>query len=617
MKYFGKLVFMSAFCLLVAGLVIITNGNKKISFGTKGLSQVVNEDKNYQVQEPEGYEEEKPALILYSPKDETSVKYKANLEDTLGYLKRNYESLDIARTDSVSYSNYSMVILASQNLEAELKDSAKRLFTYVEQGGRLFWGILQNETESEFQSIYKKMGVMDYGDYEEFQSLTFQEDLLPGMKGETFEEEDFEDVCLFVRLVDDARVYCYTDINNHQIPLIWSYDYGKGRTVCFNSTSIVGDFYRGISAGCINALYDTVMYPVINAKCVFIDDFPSPQYESESDVVRKDYNRSVKEFYRDIWWPDMQKAGNKNHYVYTGLFVSTYNNIVDPEKFVFDETSMEQYYGNSLLRAGHEMGAHGYNHQSLAGEGETPKEMGYRAWKSQDDMAASLKKLVSITEKLFPGTKLMTYVPPSNYLSAEGREAVKEALPDLKVISGVYTNEGEEGVVYSQQFEIADDGVAEFPRITSGMMLSQYDKLEWMSAMGLHGVFSHFIHPDDIFDEERGKGQNWETLLESYETLLTEVNEAAPGIRSLSASDGAEALKVYQEIQPKLMYTDSEVRGSLENFKGEAYFFLRTDKKPVSKNDACVITRLGKDDGDLYYLVKVMQPEFVISLKEG
>ena len=58
------------------------------------------------------------------------------------------------------------------------------------------------------------------------------------------------------------------------------------------------------------------MYPVINASCIFIDDFPSPQYENTSDVTKKEYNRTVKEFYRDIWWPDMQKVANR----YGGYF---------------------------------------------------------------------------------------------------------------------------------------------------------------------------------------------------------------------------------------------------------------------------------------------------------
>ena len=355
------------------------------------------------------------------------------------------------------------------------------------------------------------------------------------------------------------------EVNDQDIPLYWTYDYGEGRVGCYNSTSITGDFYRGISAGCINALYDDVMYPVINAKCIFIDDFPSPQYESTSDVVREEYNRNVKEFYQDMWWPDMQKAANRLDYLYTGLFIATYNDIVDPEDFTFE--------------------------------------------------AASLKELLSIWEDMFPGTKFHTYVPPSNYLSDEGREAVKEAMPDLTVISGVYTKEGEEGAVYEQKFEIARDGIAEFPRVTSGMILEDYDRMEWLSALGLHGVFSHFLHPDDIFDPERSKGENWETMLESYEETLEAVNDAAPGLRSLTASDAARALKVYQELEPMLVYEEDEIRGSLGNFRGEAFFYLRTEKKPVSKDDACQITSLGKGGDGPYYLVTAKKAEFTILLK--
>ena len=137
----------------------------------------------------------------------------------------------------------------------------------------------------------------------------------------------------------------------------------------FNGTGITGDFWRGTIAGCINALNDTVIYPVINAKCIFIDDFPSPQYENDSEVLKEEYNRTVGEFYRDIWWPDMQKIAKQTGDIYTGLFVATYNDIVNPDDFYYEQNSMEQYYGNSLLKNGYELGAHGYNHQSLAERG--------------------------------------------------------------------------------------------------------------------------------------------------------------------------------------------------------------------------------------------------------
>lgn len=88
--------------------------------------------------------------------------------------------------------------------------------------------------------------------------------------------------------------------------------------------------------------------------------------------------------------------------------------------------------------------------------------MQYQPWTSEQAMSQSLTTLTEITAELFPAVTLRSYVPPSNYPSAEGRRAVVQALPELTVISGIYTNEEEEeGDVYVQDFTIAQDGVAE------------------------------------------------------------------------------------------------------------------------------------------------------------
>ena len=109
----------------------------------------------------------------------------------------------------------------------------------------------------------------------------------------------------------------------------------------------------------------------------------------------------------------------------------------DPASLTYTESSTELYFGNSLLKNGCEMGAHGYNHQPLTAAGGTPADMHYQPWAGEADMTASLEKLVEITGQMFPAVTLRSYVPPSNYLSEEGRRAVVQALPDLEVISGI------------------------------------------------------------------------------------------------------------------------------------------------------------------------------------
>lgn len=310
----------------------------------------------------------------------------------------------------------------------------------------------------------------------------------------------------------------------------------------------------------------------------------------------------------------MQRVAEKYGDIYTGLFIATYNDIVNPEEFVYEEPSMEQYYGSSLLKSGNEMGAHGYNHQSLTLEGGTPESMGYNPWKDRQDMEASIEELTSIAGTLFPGICFRTYVPPSNYLSKEGRAAVKQAIPDLKTISGIYTDEGEDGEVYVQDFCMAEDGIAEFPRITSGMLQEDYDRFSAVSVMGLYGTFSHFIHPDDIFDEERGKGQNWEKLYEGYCEMMEEIHSKYSFLRPLSASDAADALQVYEEVIPHLKIGENEIQGSLENFHGEAFFYLKTEKNPWTTDDSCTVEKIDAKDGSLYYLVTVKEANFRIKL---
>ena len=246
--------------------------------------------------------------------------------------------------------------------------------------------------------------------------------------------------------------------------------------------------------------------------------------------------------------------------------------------------------------------------------GGTPADLQYRPWASEGDMRTSLQTLRNITAQLFPAVTLRSYVPPSNYLSAEGRRAVVQALPDLGVISGIYTDEAEDGAVYVQDFTVAEDGIAEFPRVSSGMAPTDFEQMSALSAMGLYGAFSHFIHPDDIFDAERGGGKTWEELYRSYCSFIGDIHETYPWLRSLSAAEAGDALRIYDAAQPHLVFAEDEVRGSIENFLGPVSFYLKTDRTPKAADDACTIRRISPGQGMGYYLVTVQRPNFRIRL---
>lgn len=613
--YFNKLLIFIFAGVIVTLLLWIVNSGVFIAVSYNGGTgmEIYEEPLN-----PAGREQEiqgkKSVLILYSKDDDQSQKLSANLEKVCKWLKMEYQLLDVARQDSVSFMEYDLLVIATTDIENGMGNNIARVMDYVEHGGKLFWAILPEELGNTFRSVYRNLGITHIGEFKEISGLRFREELIPASEGLDFEGEEFYDIAMAFQLEDKCKIY--VESITDKIPLVWSYNYGEGKIMFYNATSSSVDFFTGMLGGCMVELYDEFMYPVINAKVIFIDDFPSMQYNSDSDVIKEEYNRTVKEFYRDIWWPDMQSAAKKYDIAYTGLFMATYNDIVDPEKFEYVKDEMEQYYGNSLLKNNFEMGAHGYNHQSLTLAGGTPKEMGYVPWKNQSDMAASLEKLLEITNSLFKDVRLQTYVPPSNYLSKEGREAVKQALPDLKVISGVYTDEGSEGDVYVQDFEIAEDGIAEFPRITSGMLKSDYEDFIAMNGCGLYGVFSHFIHPDDILDEERSAGDNWQKLLDNYCERMNLINERFSGLRPLTASVAADALKIAYNAEVSYTVMDDRIIGKIYNCYGETQFYLKTEQTPKSASEGCIITPVTRVYDTDYYLVTVTKTPFIINLED-
>ena len=189
-----------------------------------------------------------------------------------------------------------------------------------------------------------------------------------------------------------------------------------------------------------------------------------------------------------------------------------------------------------------------------------------------------------------------------------------QALPDLEVISGIYTDEEEEGEVCVQDFTVAEDGIAEFPRVTAGMAPDDYEQLSALSALGLYGVFSHFIHPDDVFDPDRSGGKSWEELYRSYCTWMDDIHKTYPWLRSLSATEAGDALRICEGADPHLVFGQEEVRGSVENFLGPVSFYLKTDRTPKAADDACTIRRISPGQGMGYYLVTVQRPNFTIRL---
>jgi hypothetical protein len=238
------------------------------------------------------------------------------------------------------------------------------------------------------------------------------------------------------------------------------------------------------------------------------------------------------------------------------------------------------------------MGLHGYNHQPLCPKSWPYAGEGYRTWPSREAMGAAVRELVRYGTSFLPEADFTSYVPPSNYLSPDGQGVMLETVPGLLAISGLYLPE--DGVyALVQEFREEPDGSVSVPRISSGFSMDASQRLVAAGELGLHGVFSHFIHPDDVLDEDRGALLGWEQMRKDFEAELTQVTESYPSLRWCTATEAAAAVQRADRLQVERIREKDRLTLRLSPFYDEAWLCLCSDQPPARVEGAELFPQKG------------------------
>ena len=396
-------------------------------------------------------------------------------------------------------------------------------------------------------------------------------------------------------------------------PLIWSNDCGSGRTVVCN-IGIYDKVMRGFYASAISLLGDATAYPVINSAVFYLDDFPSPVPSGDGTYIKRDYGLSIADFYTKVWWPDLQKLAQKYDIRYTGVMIENYEDVVnqvDPVRQA--DTTQFRYFGGMLLQMGGELGFHGYNHQPLAlSDTDYGTLYGYKTWKNKDTLVAALNELIAFQDEVLPNAHGSVYVPPSNILSARARKIIGKDVPRIKTIASTYFEDGTD-LPYVQEFGVASDGIVEQPRIVSGGMVDDtYMRLAAVSELNMHYVSTHFMHPDDLLDPDRGAKEGWEVYKGGLTDYLDWLTTSAPDLRHQTGSECSGAIQRFSSVTVSADTSDDAWTLSLGNFHDEAWLMFRANNGEPGKVTGGEITHLT---GNLY-LVKATDKTVTIERKE-
>ncbi len=546
-------------------------------------------------------------VVAVSSKSDTALECFNVTADVLNFMRIPWRRQEMSQDSPIGLTGVRALLICSQDLSA-LQTIAPQLIQWVEEGGRLAL-MMAPQDNNAFYMLSHKLGITEYaGGYVEFTSLRYTSGLLP-MWGDQqiYTCGGFlNDFALAVRLEDDCDVHMKTG-SEHAIPLLWSRDMGRGRIVVNNNTLVQNKDGRGQATAVLFALADEIVYPIINAGMVFIDDFPAPQPEGANEALLQEFGYDIQGFYRNHWWPEVKKLALENGLRYTGVLVETYNRqISGPFEPEGEDDSLIRYYASELLQSGCEIGLHGYNHIPLCPDGFTYGGERYITWPSGRQMADSLRELYRYGSAFLTGAEFRTYVPPSNYLSDTGKEVLLETVGQVRTISGLYLKE--EGVnALIQEFREEEDGSISVPRITAGFAPNQYGRYVLAQELLLHGVVSHFIHPDDVLDPKRNGSLTWDQMYAAFSDLMNDIATSYPPLKWSTASEGAAAVQRYGRLEVLRSETPDGLQVELSPFYGEAWLALKAERKVRQVvNGACFEISEG------FYWVRADGPEVII-----
>ena len=204
---------------------------------------------------------------------------------------------------------------------------------------------------------------------------------------------------------------------------------------------------------------------------------------------------SIADFYSKVWWPDLMKLAQKYCIRFTGVMIENYEDDTGgrPHPPARTPSSSAILAVCCCGRAGKWATTATTTSRWCCPIPIIKTSTDYRQWPGEDAIVAAMDELIAFQKTVLPHTNGSVYVPPSNILSAAGRQVLGSKVPQIRTIASTYFEDGTD-LPYVQEFGVAGDGMVEQPRIVSGGMVGDtYMRLAAMNELNMH-LRQHPLH---------------------------------------------------------------------------------------------------------------------------
>ncbi len=488
-------------------------------------------------------------LFLVEDRSDTGRSLLVQASWVVEYAHLAADFADLSRLEGLPprwLGGYDAVVLATDRLpRTRLDRIVGALDRYVRDGGALV-----NVAGVEDPELYPLFGIRKAEGTAQVETYRCDPSFLPGAEGldPVLPPDGLDTIPRFVP-AKDTRVLCRGGkAGAPDAPMAFVARTGKGQAIGWAGSGLADKSSRGRILLSLLEVAPAAA-AILDALAFYADDCPLPMTNSLRPPADRLYHLTDSGFYRTMWWPRMHDLLQKHAIRPTTGFILTYDDRMPhdapPQAYTPPEGEPALELAREIRDAGWEIGLHGYNHQSLS-IGKNEWTVG---WAGRAPMEEALRLLRDEFQRIFgPGAEPPVYIAPSNFIQKMGKEALKAAFPAITGIAGQYLDEGP---ILGQEFGPDPDvpSLVGLPRVTSEHFLDGGNSQEFLGALVVPGVFSHFVHPDDFFDPERSRDATFEEMVERLDRMLSVVDRAYPFLRRFTGSELARYVPAWRKAR--------------------------------------------------------------------
>lgn len=448
-----------------------------------------------------GMSSEPVVQYLLDNDDPLSRDYEKDIRKVCDYTKMPFSSVDIKAWNASPVIKKSTRVICLLETKKLSQANIAKLTDFVSTGGTLFVPFAGDDHRSAFLFGFKPEA--EFATDIKSKGFVFKIPVLPNLKNKTYSEESIHYSYAKENFGKKIRVLA-TALNDPTFPTIIENNIGSGKVILYNTTLAFTKIDRGLLFSGILKGLEGIPYPIANTSTVFLDDFPSPLYNAKEEPVKSEMNLSISDFVKKVWWPDMENLAKKYKISYSAMICFDYKNKTQPP-FLFDQWNemkmkadgrmfaTSDWLVHDVAKKGHELAFHGYNHvEFIKGEWPNPQFI-------PTALKAAQKKWQVSNFGDFP----VTYVPPSNHIDGDGVNFLHQGMPSIKYLCSLYLGNLEDGGAREFDFDPYNKNLFDYPRISSGFYMDTQTKFATESAYLFTGIWTHFVHPDDIYQIDR------------------------------------------------------------------------------------------------------------------